>query len=121
MDGKLSSNQTSTLAVLDTFPAKFEQIHRIIEEMATLKADDNRVRRLARMLDEMKAAAGAVGEGAVAESCGVMSVLARRNGGLQMRVRGLRDCFMGLKTNFDGAYKKASTPEDELDPEKGSS
>ena len=47
----------------------------------------------------------------MAETCGVMGMLARRTGGLQMRVRGLREGFQSLKTNFDGAYKKASTPE----------
>jgi len=110
MATKLSASQMATVSVLETFPPKFDQIHRIIEEMGTMRADENQVRRLARMLDEMKAAAGSVGEGAVAETCGVMAMLARRSGGLQMRVRGLRDSFVGLKTNFDGAYKKASTP-----------
>jgi hypothetical protein len=111
MAEKLSSGQLATLAVLNTFPPKFDQIHRLIEELATLRADDSQVRRLARMLDEMKAAATAVGESGLADTLGVMAMLARRTGGLQMRVRGLRDSFAGLKTNFEGAYKKASTPE----------
>jgi hypothetical protein len=59
----------------------------------------------------MKAAANAIGESGLSDTCGVMGMLARRSGGLQMRVRGLRDSFAGLKTNFEGAYKRASTPE----------
>jgi hypothetical protein len=114
MPKKLSSSQVATLAVLDAFPAKFDQIHRLIEEMGTLRADENQIRRLTRMLDEMKAVAGSIGESAVAESCGVMAMLARRTGGLQMRVRGLRDNFVGLRTNFDGAHKAASTPTEEV-------
>ena len=116
MADKLSSRQQATLAVLDSFPPKFDQIHRLIEELGTLRADENQARRLARMLDEMKAAAAAVSEGAIADNCGTMGMLARRTGGLQTRVRGLRETFMGLKINFEGARRRASTPEGELAP-----
>ena len=111
MATKLSSGQMASLAVLDTFVPKFDQIHRLIEEMATLKADVSQVRRLSRMLDEMKAAANAIGESGLSDTCGVMAMLVRRTGGLHMRVRSLRDSYVGLKTNFEGAYKRASTPE----------
>jgi hypothetical protein len=114
MADKLNSRQQATLAVLDAFPPKFDQIHRLIEELGSLRADDSQARRLARMLDEMKAQAAGVGEGAIADNCGTMGMLARRTGGLQTRVRGLRETFMGLKTNFEGARKRASTPEGEL-------
>jgi hypothetical protein len=115
MAAKLTTGQQASLAVLETFRAKFDQIHRIIEEMGTMRADETQVRRLARTLDEMKAAAGSIGEGAVADSCGVMATLARRTGGHQMVVRGLREGLMGLKTNFEGAYRKASTPGEEAE------
>ena len=112
MATKISSKQLARLAILETFPPKFDQIHRAIEEMASLRADESVGRRLARKLDEMKAAAQSIGEGAVAESCGVMAMLARRSGGLQMRVRGLRENFGGLKVNFEGAMKAATREED---------
>ena len=112
---KLSSRQTATLAVLEVFPPKFVQIHRMIEEMGSLKVDEAAQRRLARMLDEMKAAAAGVGVGAVADTLGTMAMIARRTGGLQTRVRGLREMFIGLKVNFEGAIKKASTPEEDVD------
>ena len=108
---KLTSQQQAKLAALAPFPNKFDQIHRLIEELASLRADDSVVRRLTRILDELKASAGSVGEAAVADSAGVMAVLARRGGGLQMRVRGLREGFVSLKTNFEGAMKAATTPE----------
>jgi hypothetical protein len=114
MADKLSSRQQATLAVLDAFPPKFDQIHRLIEELATLRADESQARRLARILEEMKAQASGVGEGAIADNCGTMGMLARRTGGLQMRIRGLRDSFMGLKTNFEGARRKANTPDSAL-------
>ena len=111
MAQKLTSQQQAKLAILTTFPAKFDQIHRLIEEMAALRADESLVRRLTRILDELKAGASSVGEGAVADAAGVMGMLARRGGGLQMRVRGLREGFVSLKTNFEGAMKAATKPE----------
>ncbi len=112
---KLSSRQLATLAVLESFPPKFEQIHRRIEEMSSLHADEAFQRQLARMLDEMKAGAASVGEGALADTMGMMATLARRTGGLQTRVRGLREGFMSLKINFEGALRAASTPEADVD------
>lgn len=112
---KLSSRQLAKLAVLETFPPKFDSIYRLIEELGSLRADESVPRRLARMVDEMKAGAQAVGETGVAETLGVMGMLARRTGGVQTRVRGLRESFMALKTNFEGAVKHASTPGAEED------
>lgn len=113
MAPKLSSRQQAKLAVLETFPTKFDGIHRLIEELASLRADESVSRRLSRTLDEMKVAAQAVGETGVASSLGVMATLARRTGGLQMRVRGLREGFGSVKINLEGAIKAASTPEPE--------
>src|SRR5262245_11062374 len=99
MAHKLTSQQQAKLSVLTTFPAKCALIHRLIEELAQLRADESMVRRLTRVLDELKATAGSVGESGVAEAAGMMAMLARRGGGLQMRVRGLREGFVSLKTN----------------------
>lgn len=115
IDQKLSSRQQATLAVLETFPRRFDQIHRRIEEMSSVRADEAFQRQLARMLDEMKAQAASVGEGALADTLGMMATLARRTGGLQTRMRGLREGFGSLKINFEGAMRSASTPESEVD------
>lgn len=115
---KLSSRQLATLAVLETFPPRFDHIHRLIEEMATLRADEAMQRRLARMLDEMKVAATSVGQGALGDTLGHMATMARRTGGLQMRIRGLREGLGALKVNFDGAMKTASNPEADVDEDE---
>lgn len=112
MAKKLSSKQLARVAVLETFPPKFDHIHRLIEEIASLRADEAMTRRLARMLDEMKAGAASIGEGALAETLGIMGTLARRGGGVQMRVRGLRESFGALKVNFEGAMRAATREED---------
>ncbi len=114
---KLTSRQQATVAVLETFPPRFDMIHRAIEELASLKADESVARRLARTLDEMKIGAQGVGESGLADSLGTMATLARRTGGLQTRVRGLREGYVSLKINFEGALKAATTPPEKAEEE----
>lgn len=107
---KLTSAQQAQLAFLETLPARFERIHRQIEEIAAMRADDTQVRNLCRMLDECRNQAGTLSLGPLADTFGRMSMMARRGGGLQMKVRGLREGLGSLKTNYDGAHRAASTP-----------
>ena len=110
---KLSSRQQAQLAFLETVPPKIARVDRTIEQMSLGQADDVMVRGLTRVLDELKAHAGSLGMGALAETAGIMSTMSRRGGGVQMKVRGLRDLLGSLKVNFDGAMRSATTPEGE--------
>ncbi len=108
---KLSSRQQAQLSFLQTLPPKLQRIRTVIELMAVMQADETAVRGMTRALDEIKAGAGALNLGSVADLAGLMSTMARRGGGWQMKVRGLRELFGGLKINYEGAVKAASTPE----------
>jgi hypothetical protein len=66
---------------------------------------------MARHLDELKVQAQGMGMHSMAEAAGIMAMLARRGGGVQMRVRGLRDGLANLRINFEGAVRQASIPE----------
>lgn len=114
--GKLTGAQQAQLAFLGTLPPRFERIHRQIEEIASLKADDTQVRALCRTLDECRNQASTLSLGAMADTFGMMSMLARRGGGLQMKVRGLREGLVSLKTNFDGALRAATRVEEREPP-----
>jgi hypothetical protein len=116
---KLSSRQLAQLAFLQTLPIKFGRIHGVIEEMAGLRADDVVVRGLARLLDQIKADAGALSLSGLSETAGIMGTMTRRGGGLQMKVRGLRELFGSLKINYEAAMRSASTPEAGADPAEG--
>jgi hypothetical protein len=113
MSDKLTPRQKAQLAVLETLPPRFQQMHRLIEEFAGLRADETVVRRLTRLLDESKAATNAVGLTALTETMGIMGMMARRRGGRQVIVRGLREGLGSLKINFEGALRSASTGEGE--------
>ena len=108
---KLSSRQQAQLAFLETLPPKVERIHRVIEEMGTLRADEAVVRGLARILDEIKVNAAALNLTGLADTAGLMGTMARRGGGIQFKVRGLRELLGSLKINFEAAMRAATTPE----------
>ena len=108
---KLSSRQQAQLAYLQTLPPKFGRIHAVIEEMAGLRADEAVVRGFCRLLDEIKGNAAALSLTGLADTAGLMSTMARRGGGLQMKVRGLRELQGSLKINYEAAIRSASTPE----------
>ena len=113
MTDKLTPRQKAQLDVLETLPPKFQQMHRLVEEIAGMRVDETVLRRLTRLLDESKAATNTVGLTALTETMGIMGMLARRTGGHQMKVRGLREGMNSLKFNFEGALRSASMADPE--------
>ena len=111
MAPKLSARQQAQLFWLDSVPPRLDKATRIIEMMATHHADDTQLRSLRRQLDEMKAQAAGLGLGALADGFGFMGMMLRRTGGHEIKVRGLRELLAGVKINFEGAHRSASTPE----------
>lgn len=108
---KLSARQQAQLAFLQTLPPKFQRMHSVVEQMAAMHADESVVRGFIRTLDEIKAGAGALSLTSLADTAGLMATMARRGGGLQMKVRGLRELLGSLKINYEGALRQATTPE----------
>ena len=118
MAQKLSSRQVAQLEYLQTLPRRFQRIHAVIEEMSALRADDVVVRGLIRLLDEIKGKSGGLSLTNLADTAGLMATMARRGGGLQMKVRGLRELFGSLKINYEAALRSATTPEPGPQPER---
>ncbi|HEU5219920.1 MAG TPA: hypothetical protein VFU23_14770 [Gemmatimonadales bacterium] len=110
MADKLTSRQLAQIAVLEGVQAKLAQIHRLIEELSYPGADISVVRRLCRVLDEGKIATSGVGLSNLTQTMGSMAMMARRTGGEQMKLRGLREGLGTLKINLEGALKAARTP-----------
>jgi hypothetical protein len=114
----LTSKQHQQLSYLETLPPKFQKATGVIELLNTAKADDSAIRGLCRMLDEVKANSQALGLPGLADAAGIMGTMARRGGGVQMKVRGLRELLGTLRANYEGALKKATTPEKEKPAEE---
>jgi hypothetical protein len=119
MPPKLSSRQQAQLAFLEQLPPKFARMHNVIEQMSSLRVDEAILRGFGRLLDEIKGNAGALGLSGVAETAGIMGTMLRRGGGLQFRVRGLRELLGSLKSNYESALRAATTPEESADSEPG--
>lgn len=107
---KLSARQQSQLAFLELLPPRIQRFASVIEQMSAPRVDESLVRGLIRQLDEMKSGASQLGMNGLADAAGQMASMARRGGGQQVKVRGLRDGLGVLKMNYDGAVKKASVP-----------
>jgi hypothetical protein len=118
MADKLTPQQQALLDALETLPPRFEAMHRLIEELALLRADEAMVRRLCRLLDESKATASAINQTALADTMGMMGMIARRGGDRRMKVRGLREGLASLKINYEGALRSIKTlrPEPRKEP-----
>jgi hypothetical protein len=108
---KISSRQQAQLAYLQTLPPKFQRFHTIVEQMATLQAEESVVRGFTRNLEELKANAQALSLTGLAETAGQMATMSRRSGGHQTKVRGLREFLGSLKIKYEGALRQATTPE----------
>jgi hypothetical protein len=119
MAQKLSSHQQAQLAFLQTIPPRFPRMQAVIEEMGALRADEVIVRGFARQLDELKAHAQGLNLTKLAETAGLMAMMARRTGGLQVRVRGLRELLGSLKITYDAAVREATTPASDAEPDAG--
>lgn len=110
MAPKLSTQQQNQLAFLDLLPPKFARAQNVIEQMAGGNADDSVVRGMVRTMDEIKAGASQLKLNSLADAAGNMAAIGRRGGGLQVKVRALREAIASVKMNHDSATKKASIP-----------
>jgi chemotaxis protein histidine kinase CheA len=112
MPSKPSSRQQAQLVFLQQLPPKFQRIHNVIEQMSTLRVDETIVRGFSRLLDEIKGNATALSLNGLAETAGIMGTMLRRGGGIQFKVRGLRELFASLKMNYEAAVRDATTAEE---------
>jgi chemotaxis protein histidine kinase CheA len=108
---KLSARQQAQLAFLERLPPKIQKINATIEQMAGGQADDVTIRQLIRVSDEIKAGASQLGINSLADAAGGLASMGRRGGGMQVKVRGLRDALLSVKQSYDAALKKATTEE----------
>jgi hypothetical protein len=111
MATKLTSKQQSHLAWLEALPPKLSRLDKAVELLASHQADEVTLRTTLRLLGELKSQGSTLGIPALAENFGYMETMLRRGGGHQMRVRGLRELLVGVKTNYQGVLKAASTPQ----------
>lgn len=122
MASNLSARQQAQLAFLERLPPKFAKVRTIVEQMGgSGSLDETSVRSMIRLLDEIKAGASQLSISRFADAAGAMAAMARRGGGLQVKVRGLREAFASVKSNYDAALTKAAIEEPAADGGAGNS
>jgi chemotaxis protein histidine kinase CheA len=117
MPSKPSSRQQAQLGFLQELPPKFQRIHSLIEQMSGQRVDEAILRGFGRLLDEIKGKATGLSLNGLAETAGIMGTMLRRGGGLQFKVRGLRELFGSLKTNYEAALRDATSTEQPEEPD----
>jgi hypothetical protein len=108
---KLTSRQLAQLGFLETLPPKFERWHNIVEQMASLQADEATVRNLCRSLDETKTQAGTLNLTGLGDTMGMMGCCPAERRTADEGAGAAR--AWGLKTNFEdpcGRLRRRSPP-----------
>ena len=91
---KLTTQQQSQLAFLDLLPPRFARALSVIEQMGGGgKMDESVVRGMVRIMDEIKAGASQLKMNALADAAANCAAVGRRGGGLQVKVRALREAL----------------------------
>ena len=108
---KLSTRQQSQLAFLNLLPPKFARCLTVIEQMGGGgKVDESLVRGMIRIMDEIKAGSSQLKMNSLADAAANLAAVGRRGGGLQVKVRALREALASVRMNHDKATTKASIP-----------
>ncbi len=111
MGFQLSARQQAQMAFLQMLPPKIHKVASIVEQMNNARLDETLVRSMIRTLDQSKAGAAQLSITGLADALGAMASVARRGGGLQVKIRMLQDQIGGVRQHYDAAVKKASIPE----------
>ena len=115
MAEKLSAEQAQRAEQIQQFIKTAEHVQRLVAELEAnrnqAKIADNICHSIAREMSQLRHRAVAANVSTIADVAGSMSVLAARSGGLNMKIRGLRDAVNNIQALLDHALKAALHPE----------
>jgi hypothetical protein len=123
MARKLSAAQQRRVEEIREFEKVVDHVAKLVAELDQSRAAKALVlehicETVAREMSQMRQRALTANIGTIADVAGYMSVMAGRGGGIDMKIRGLRDGVNSLRIQLDQALKVAMTPEKE-DSEPG--
>ena len=108
MDKKLSASAQGDLEVITQARRKLERLHNLTEQFAVAKAgpsQDSVASLISRASLELGRSLLQVGLGVLADQANQMGMLARRGGGPQTKLRGMRDYVAQMRPGLDRAEK----------------
>jgi hypothetical protein len=108
MEKKLSAGAQGDLEVITQARRKLERLHSLTEQFALAKAgssQDSVASLISRASLELGRSLLQVGLGVLADQANQMGMLARRGGGPQAKLRGMRDYVAQMRPGLDRAEK----------------
>jgi chemotaxis protein histidine kinase CheA len=96
-----SAQQQAQAQFLTAALPKVKRVDALVEQLAASPGDDHIGRQMIRQLDSLKAGASQLKLTRLADVAGQMAMVARRGGGAQVRLRGLRDLLGALHQSLD--------------------
>jgi hypothetical protein len=112
---RLTPDQARRIEEIQEFQRAAEHVKHLVTELEGNRAAATRVvqdlcEKIAKETAQMRQRALSSNIGTIADVAGMMSVMAGRGGGLNMKIRGLTDGVGSLAMQLDAALKHAMAP-----------
>jgi len=124
MEHKLSAGAQQDMEVIAQARRKLERLHNLTEQYAVAKAgssQDSVASLISRASLELGRSLLQVGLGVLADQANQMGMLARRGGGPQAKLRGMRDYVAQMRPGLDRAERGILTKDAESETKSGES
>jgi hypothetical protein len=120
MAQKLTAEQAARIELIHGFLKTVDHVAKLVAELDSSRAAKstflaNICETIARQLSHMRQRALSANVGTVADVAGSMSVMAGRGGGIDMKIRGLKDGVNSLRMQLDRALTQATAPKQARD------
>jgi hypothetical protein len=115
MTQKLSAEQVARIEQIHAFLKTVDHVAKLVTELDSNRAAkatilDGLCESIARDMSHMRQRALSSNVGTIADVAGSMAVMAGRGGGIDMKIRGLKDGVNSLRLQLDMALKHATKP-----------
>jgi hypothetical protein len=115
MTQKLSAEQVARIEQIQAFLKAVDHVAKLVTELDSNRAAKATIlvgicESIARDMSHMRQRALSANVGTIADVAGSMSVMAGRGGGIDMKIRGLKDGVNSLRLQLDMALKQAMKP-----------
>ena len=118
---KLTAEQARRIEEIEEYRRATDHLKRLVTELEGNRAGQTRTiqqlsERIANEASQMRQRALTANVGTIADIAGTMSVMAGREGGINMKIRGLADAVNSIYMQLDAAMKHATTPPEPKKP-----
>jgi len=112
---KLTADQIRRIEEIEEFQRAVDHLKRLVTELEGNRAGQTRTiqqlsEKIATEASQLRQRALTANVGTIADVAGIMSVMAGRGGGINMKIRALADSVSSLYMQLDAAMRQAMAP-----------